>query len=422
MNARRKSLHVVWRFCAAIIGLSLCAWLMWSAARVGAARLLSNYSATGLLEAADKAVSFSSGDPDAYLARASLFLNSGQAAIAVEEYRRAIKLRPRDYLLWMEMGNACEQAGDAAEAISSFQQAVRLAPHYAHTHWQLGNLLLRAGRYDDAFNSLRRAASSQPALAPQLIDLTWGIYNGDAVAVETIVQPQNSSSRMALAAYFAQHGKANDAIRLFRESRSSTDKERLELLTALLATNNFPEAYEVWSSGSKALKTEHNHLPAKVMDGSFEAEIKFDEPGFGWQIKSQVQAVQVSLDSRQPAAGSRCLLIHWNGNSQPATAVVSQIVLVEPRTRYRLSFDARARDMVTAGPPEVTVVDAGRRGERLAQSTPFSEATSDWQKVSLSFETGETTTAVLINIQRQGCAMPLCPIFGKTWFDNFVLE
>lgn len=423
MSNRRKSLHLFWRFPITVAGLVICSWLMWSAARVGAARLLSNYGVgIGSFDAANEAVGFSSDDPEVYSKRAAMFLNAGRAAIAADEFQQAVKLRPRDYLLWMEMGNAYDQANNTTEAIKAFQEATKLAPYYAHTHWQLGNLLLRAGRYDEAFSALRRAATSQTTLSPQLVDLTWGIYNGDAAAVEAVVQPQSSTARMALATYFAQHGKASDAIRLYRESRSASNTERQALLTALLSSNSFREAYEVWARNLKINKANYNAQSPSFIDGSFENEIRFDNPGFGWQIQSDIRQVQVSLDSREPSDGSRSLLIIWDGNPQPTTAIVSQLLLVEPQTRYQLSFDVRTKSLVTAGTPMVTVVDAGNRVDKLAQSIPFSENTNGWQKVSLSFETGKSTTAVLVSIQRQNCAMPLCPIFGQTWFDNFLLQ
>ncbi len=423
MSARRKKLHFVWRFPIVVAGLLICVGLMWSAVKVGAARLLSNYGAgVGSFDAVNEAIEFSSGDPEVYSARAALFLNAGQAAEAANQFRLAIKLRPRDYLLWMEMGNAYDQANKTDQAIRAFQEAAKLAPYYAHTHWQLGNLLLRAGKYDEAFSSLRRASISQPTLSPQLVDLTWGIYDGNAQAVEAVVQPQSSTARMALATYFARHGKATDAIRLFRESRSASYKERRALLAELLSANTFPEAYEVWSGDHRTIKTESGDASIKFIDGSFEGEIKFDDPGFGWQIQSAVEGVETSLDSREPSNGARSLLINWNGNPQPTTAIVSQLVIVAPQTRYQLSFDARARKLVTAGTPVVTVVDASNRGDKLAQSAPFSDSTNGWRKISLDFETGKTTNAVLIIVQRQNCAEPLCPIFGQTWFDNFVLQ
>jgi hypothetical protein len=422
MSTGRISSPAVWRFAVAVIGLLVCSWLMWNATQVGAARLLSKHGAgAGLIEPAEQAVSIGTADPESYAARATVLLNSGDALAAAKDFEKAIALRSRDYRLWMQLGNARDQAGETAGALAAFAEAVRLSPFYAHTHWQLGNLLLRAGRYDESFAELRLAAIGQPSFLPQVIDLTWGIYNGDAAAVEAVIDPQTSAARMALGVYFAQKGKGADAIRLFRESRNISDLKRQSLLTALLSAKQFPEAYEVWAGNHVAIAGERRNPPVAVIDGSFEHEIGLDDPGFGWQIKPDAQAVQFSLDSGTPSTGARSLLVNWNGNPQ-SSAIFSQLVLVEPLKTYQLSFDARTKNLVTAAAPVIAVMDASSHRTKLAQSTPLLREATNWQKFTLSFETAETTRAVLITLERQACTMDICPIFGQTWFDNFVLQ
>ncbi len=422
MSVGRASSQFVWRFTVAVAGLLVCSWLMWNATLVGATRLLSKHGAgTDSIEPAEQAVSLGPTDPESYTARANVLLNAGDANAATSDFVKAITLRPRDYRLWMQLGNARDQAGDLSGSLIAFGEAVKLAPFYAHTHWQLGNLLLRAGRYDDAFAELRIAALRQPTFLPQVIDLTWGVYNGDSRTVERVIDPQTPAARMALAIYFAQHGKALDAIRLFRESHNASDQERQSLLTALLTTKQYIEAREVWESNHGAVAGERRNPLGTVIDGGFEREIGLDDPGFGWQIKSVAQAVLFSLDSGTPSAGVRSLLVNWNGNPQ-SSPVFTQLVLVEPLKHYQLSFDARTRNLVTASAPVIVVVDANAHQTKLAQSSPLLREATNWQKFTLSFETAETTHAVLIALVRQDCTMDICPIFGQTWFDNFVLQ
>lgn len=422
MNADRSVFHFVWRFAIAVVGLVVCSWLLWNATLVGATRLLSAHGAgANLIEPADQAVSIGATDPESHTARANVRLNSGDAAGAASDLEKAIALRPGDFRLWMQLGNARDQAGDTAKALIAFGEAVKLAPFYAQTRWQLGNLRLRAGQYDEAFAELRLAAVSQPTFLPQVIDLTWGIYNGDTGAVESVIDPQTPAARMALAIYFAQHGKAADAIRLFRESRVAHDQQRRSLLTALLSAGQFPEAYEIWAGNHDTLARERRNRSGLLIDGGFEGEIGLDDPGFGWQIKPDAQAVQFSLDSGGPSAGARSLLVTWNGNPQPP-AVISQLVLVEPMKRYQLTFDARARNLVTAAPPVIAVADANAPATKLAQSDPLPQGAGEWRKFSFFFMTPENTRAVLITLERQVCTMDICPIFGQTWLDNINLQ
>lgn len=428
-NPDQSGFHLARRVVVALIGVCLCLWLMLGAARVGASRLLSNYSAgTGAIEPADKAINLSPADPENYVGRAVGLLSTNQAKAASTDYERAVSLRPQDYRLWMELGNVRDQTGDTPGAVAAFKQAIVLAPFYAQTHWQLGNLLLRAGRYDEALSELRQAAIRRPLFAPQVIDLTWGIYQGDARAVEAVIQPQTSAAQVALAVYFAQRGKGGDALRLFREARSVSEGERRSLLTALLSSKQFQQAHEVWAASHPSMSKPTNSSGElqRLVDGSFESEIGLDDPGFGWQIIQNegpnAQLVQLSLDSAEPSAGARSLMIKWSGDSPPAREVISQIILVEPLKHYQLSFESRSNNLVTAGPPVITVTDATEQGEKLGQSAALAQGTNGWQKFSVTFETKETTRAIRVAVARQHCSMAICPIFGQTWFDNFILR
>ncbi|MGH9938035.1 MAG: tetratricopeptide repeat protein, partial [Blastocatellia bacterium] len=99
--AQRRSLC----YAAAAAGLFICGWLLWSSGRMGISHLLSNYALrAGLLIAADRAVTFSPSDPTARRARATVLLSAGEYTAAADEFERAVTLRPRDYVLWLELG------------------------------------------------------------------------------------------------------------------------------------------------------------------------------------------------------------------------------------------------------------------------------------------------------------------------------
>jgi len=425
--AQRRSLC----YAAAAASLFVCGWLLWNAGRMGISHLLSNYALrAGLLIAADRAVTFSSSDPTARRARATVLLSAGEYTAAADEFERAASLRPRDYVLWLELGQARDQAGEIEGAIAAFKEAARLAPYYAQPRWQLGNTLLRAGRYDEAFAEMRRAATSNPALLPNLIDLAYGLYNGDVGAIEQAVRSQTPAAYCWLARICARNGKADEALRLFRAAGPIPDHERKALMTELLSAKRFPEAYQIWASGRqesnhallpKGSKQSPNEGRVAIIDGGFEDEIETDTAGFGWQIWREPQRVSVSLNAIEPHNGSRSLLIEWSGDLHSSTPVASQLIIVEPKTRYRLRFWARAEELVTGGPPTVTISDPD--GQRLfGQSAPLSQATSGWSQYSAEFETTAETRTALIAVRRQECGAAPCPIFGRAWFDDFTLN
>lgn len=161
---------------------------------------------------------------------------------------------------------------------------------------------------------------------------------------------------------------------------------------------------------------------ASITDGGFEKPFDHDEPGFGWQLARELPRVRVRFDADQPRAGAHSLCIDWSGFSNQFVPVASQLVLVEPKTQYRLSFTARTEDLVTAGLPIVSVIDVSRDGKGLARSSPLSQGTNGWQPYTVGFTTSGETKAVRLQIRRDDCGGGSCPIFGRVWFDDFSLE
>jgi Tetratricopeptide repeat len=409
---------------AAVVLLFSCALAMRSAWHAGVGRLLAkDASRTMLKEQAEKAVGISPADPETHAARALVLYNSNDLESALGELERAVALRPRDYLLWLQLGRGRDEADNAEGALLALQEAIRLAPDYSEPRWQYGNVLYRAGRFDEAFGELRRAAESDPALFPALIDLAWGTYKGDAGAVERIVNPQTDALRLSLALFFVKKGQINEALSLFRAARGISKEDQKNLLSELMKSKQFKAAHEVWAAGHEA---EGGHRPEEltaITDPGFEGRINLSEVGYGWRQERNPEGVRLSLETKGARSGARCLLIEWSGASQPEASVISQLVLVEPNTRYRLSFFARTEDLVTGGLPLLSVTDASDDAARpLGQSRPLSPSAREWQEYETTLTTSGTTEAIVISIHRQNCPTSPCPIFGRVWLDDFSLQ
>lgn len=377
---------------------------------------------SSLLTSAEEASRLMPADPEAYRARGVAYLANGNAAEAAKEYARAASLRPQHYLLWLDLGRARDQADDTEGAIAALREAVRLAPFFAQPRWQLANVLFRAGRYEEAFPELRRAIAGDSTLLPLGLELAWAASNGDVHAVEQLIQPTNSSARLTLARFLAKHGKALEAVELFRGTDAINEADQKALLSELLATKEYAAAYEVWASGRQGIESS-NHGIAAITDGGFEGKISRNDPGFGWQANWAVSTVRIELDGSEHKEGGRSLRFQLNGKSNPHSQLLTQLVVVEPNASYRLSFAALTKSISSGGMPLVVVSDASSNEYRvLGQSATITESERVWHDYEVEFKTGEATTAVLISVQRQPCASEPCPIFGRLWLDSFDLK
>ena len=414
--------NAVWsigRLLILTLGLSASFWGIWTSGREGLSQLLAGHSLmTERIEEADQAIRLSPALAEGHYVRASLLYDREDFGEAIKEYERAVSVRPRDYALWLELGRARDQAGDPEGAIAAFRESTHLAPFYAQPHWQLGNSLYRIGRWNEAFKELRRAMISDARLIPAALDLSWPAFKGDARAIEQAIQPQTPSMHIALARFFVEHGEISEAVQQFRAAGGMSEDDRRGLLKDLLKARRFVEAHEVWSSA----RTADTGRTSQFVDGGFESEIKLDDPGFGWQPMLRPEAVTISSDIQNPHGGAHSIRVDWSGKSDPADAVISQLLLVEPAARYRLSFAARTEELLTGGLPVVMVIDAtDDRNRILIKSKTLRQGTNQWETYTSEFTTSETTSAVSISIRRENCDTTPCPAFGHVWFDDFSL-
>jgi hypothetical protein len=356
---------------------------MQSAARFGFSRLLARYAiVANSVPAADEAVRLAPSDAHVHRARAAVLNRLRRPADARKSLEIATSLRHRDDYLWLELGNTSEELGDTSAALAAFDQAVRWAPHYAHTRWQRGNLKLRMGQYVDAFAELREAAASNRSFMPNLMDLAWGLSRGDAKAAGQLLQLNNDHDRVAFA-------------------------------RRLIAAKAYRQAFEIWHGAERRT--------SGVVNGGFEEPVAFDNVGFGWIVSSAQGDVRVAIDPFEKLAGAKSLQIVFGGDWNRDGRLLSQIVIVEPERRYRVSFAVKTKDLVTGGPPSVAVNDA-QTNRLLAQSRPFRVSTSTWQTVSIDFSTSPTSEAIILQLQRTECSSSPCPIFGVVWLDDFSIE
>jgi Flp pilus assembly protein TadD len=425
----------------AMLAAGLCCWGIWQAARVGLARTLDEYvvkqrqdNATEVVlslaavsnakSAVDRAVALLPSDAESHATRAEVLQRIEDYEQARNEFERAVQLRPRDYYLWMLLGVTRDQNQDQTGALRALERAVALAPSYAQPRWQLGNLLLRMGELDRAFVELRQAAQSNPSLWPNVDDLAWGVYGRDATTVVRVIQPETDSARMALALFFARHQQGTAALDQFRATRLRPEKGTESLVDELLRARAFPEAYEVWAS-ARGVPLTDGPLPGAtaIRDGGFEDKLTVGQTGFGWQIMPDTANVIMSIDDGAHQSGARSLRLDFRGNSNPTSPLVTQIILVQPRTHYHLALAALSKDFVSAAAPVITLIDASDPKDAvLTQTPPLLSDPNVWREFALDFTTSEGTRAITMTLARQPCSGNPCPAFGTVWIDSVLLE
>ena len=387
--------------------------LTWNAGRTGFASLLSTYAAkTYDVEAAEAAVGLNPGNPDNHYVRGGVLEARNDPAGAAVEYQAAALARPDDCILWLSLARVSELSGDTEGALVAARRAVPLAPYYAPTHWQLGNILLRAGQMEEGFSELRLAGSSNPTLMPSIIDLAFRLSNGDPKFIEEALQPKTPEAYRLVGSYLRHLGDLSASLYIYNASAGQApESERRANITGLIKAKRFSEAYALWGAQRQGIAA------GTMNNASFEQEEDLQQSGFGWRAADNAQGFHLSLDTGNPKQGHYSLKVDFQGDSEPASPVIWQLVLVQPHSRYQLRFAARTEGLVSGGLPRVSVSDANSDAV-LGQSDLLPATSSGWRDYVFDFTSGDSTNAIQISLQRQSCASPRCPIFGRLWLDE----
>ena len=113
-----------------------------------------------------------------------ILLSAGLTAPPFGTGLLTVSLAPNDYRYWMQLGRALETANRVDDGEKALRHAVALAPAYSFPRWYFGNLLLREGKQDEAFRELVQASQADPALLPQVFNLSWDLFGGDVIFLE----------------------------------------------------------------------------------------------------------------------------------------------------------------------------------------------------------------------------------------------
>jgi tetratricopeptide (TPR) repeat protein len=118
-----------------------------------------------------------SGTLDALMRRAAEEVARGAHTEAVESYREALTVDPRNAMAHNHLGVSLGQLGRYTEALQHFRQAVGIKESYVDAQFNLGTLLRALGWFADSEQPLRRALKLKPRFTDARISLAATLFN-----------------------------------------------------------------------------------------------------------------------------------------------------------------------------------------------------------------------------------------------------
>jgi tetratricopeptide (TPR) repeat protein len=361
-------------------------------------------------------------DPFNYAAmqrRGYLNLSGQNIDDAIRDLKSAIGVRSSDYRVWMQLGSAYMQAGNYSEAHRSFERAIELAPNYSRPRWSMGNFLLENNDVDRAFTYLSQAAEREKDRIPDLIETALSRFT-DAAALDKAIQLTSPEAQKRAALYFIEYRIDSRRSENFLSGPELGDDEKQTYVWLFIDKKKYRTAYRIWASQSRNL----GRVPPEggLLNGSFEELMDRINSGFGWVVDHNAQNITVRLTEGAASDGQRSIEVEFNGNSDPAREILSQMFVAQPNTNYTFSFSAKVEnEFVSGGLPVIEAKDVDE-GRSLALFQDLTRSDGKWKTYSATFRTSPNTSALRISLRRAGCEATQCPAFGKLALDNFVLQ
>jgi Flp pilus assembly protein TadD len=107
-------------------------------------------------------------DPESRFAAGLMHLREGRPDMAIDEFKKAIKLDPKNPYFYKGLGQALAQKKKFGEATEAFKKALELNPYYVDVRNDLGSALILAGNREEGKKEFLAAFNDPTNPTPEI--------------------------------------------------------------------------------------------------------------------------------------------------------------------------------------------------------------------------------------------------------------
>jgi protein O-mannosyl-transferase len=140
-------------------------------------------------------------------------------------FSHAVKVTRNNYIVYNNLGVACDNLGRYQDAVESYKQAIRIKPDYSKAHYNLGGAYGKVGRYQEAIESYQQAIRIKPDYADAHYNLGLNDYKlayyQDAVEAykQAIrIKPDYVRAYLNLGVAYYKLGRYQDAVEAYKQA------------------------------------------------------------------------------------------------------------------------------------------------------------------------------------------------------------
>ena len=343
--------------------------------------------------------------------------NDNRSKEAIESYRRSLEKDPTRALTWLALSKAYSSYGDQKRAEYAIRRAVFVDRANPKIVWEAGMFYLTEGQFQEAAHQFRHYLSLMPSDQENVCTMFHAAGAEPAFMLAQLLPPEyqfyNRYFRF-LAAY-----KQNAALSEVWERRTfwkPANEDYLEYCDFLVKSERLPEAQGVWTEFVQrnypgSVTRDSSNM---IFNGNFEYPLQYG--GFDWKI-GNADGVEVFIDKDIKKSGRSSLAARFSGRTNPGIYIAQQVVVVEPKQRYRLLGQIRTDRLTTHNGILLEVL--GQGSPSVAARSEIVTGTTDWRPLELEFTTPAGCSLVKIGIKREQSQKFDNKISGEVWLDEF---
>jgi tetratricopeptide (TPR) repeat protein len=346
---------------------------------------------------------------------------------AVKYLRKAVRLNPRRWDFWSDLGTTCDFVGDTTCSDEAFERARVLNPMTPALQWALGNHYLLTSREEKAFPYFRRLLDMDRDYLQATFQLCLrATRDPQAIYTEVVPQGKDASARVAFLVFLSSTADYESAMRIWGQMISGLDRSpdlsMVEpFLDFLIDHNQIQDAAMVWNDLQRAgvIPAVPNRQADNLLYDASLAGPPLNT-GFGWRFNG---SPDLEFDFADPSAhkGGKCLRINFAVGRNADYDLLDQIVLIQPKTRYQLTAYVRSDNLSSDSGPRLRVVELGCVNCAARTSDP-TVGTTSWHPIEVAFMTQPQTQAVRISFWRPQEQRFSGDITGTVWLDDLTLR
>jgi len=251
---------------------------------------------------------------------------------------------------------------------------------------------------------------SHKALQQNALQLLHTHFEGDAAAVVSVLDPAHLAVYLNWLMQWSMIDESLVVWFVMSESLEPNKEIALRYVHFLLNHKRVSASIDIWQkyAGSEVLT-----------NPGFEKDITGQ--GFDWRYWGEKEGKWgLKRVNTECAEGGYALKITFNGKENISFQHLFQIIPVNPKEKYRLTYAWKSTDITTDQGLFVEIYGYDDQG--LYRTSPMITGTHGWRENSIEFKIPGSCHAVVLRLRRQPSKRFDSKIKGMVWIDDFRLE